>query len=328
MYSVEVAAFVNSTDDSSLRNSSSFRPLEKLRRPYSNTVLTFLVKRAKYLSPVLDPWYRAETPQALVLPISATKSKTIDVFISKDEPVSVLACFEQVELCNPNGFEQPCTLVPVNHHLINFIGDLGFNEKQKGVAQRIFRGLTRSALAQTIYSLGSQGLLASSTIQTVLPSPAVVEHQWKLEVRNWFGASLAGLQLLAIQDITGYGNSDFDQYITAYPDHDEWMCESQVVHRSDFASFSVLGLCIILFVGCFIIVLSEGLHYILPLLRYRNTASLRRFQEWRSFDILELASALRMGSVHLPDEPQSPDSVSHGSKFQTTYVDVSADAKG
>lgn len=324
---MEVAAFINSTDDSSLDKSSSFHPIEHLRKAYSSTILTFLVKRSKYLSPVLDPWFHAENHQVLNLSITASQSRLIDVYTAKNNPVSVLGCLERVEFCNPSDSERPCKLIPVTHHLGKYIDDLGFNERQKGVAHRVFRGLTRSELAQTIYSLGSQGLLASSTIENILPSPALAKDQWKLEVRNWFGASLAGLQLLAIQDIAGYGSSDFNQYVSAYSDRDEWMCDNQVVHRSDFASFSVLGLCIILFVGFFIVAVSEGLYHVLPLLQRRNDGKLKRDREWRTFDILELAGALCTAAAHDSGDPHSPNSVSYDSKIQTCCIDISADDK-
>ena len=204
----------------------------------------------------------------------------------------------------------------MTHNLIDFIDVLDLTSKQTGTAERIFQGLTRSALAQTIYSLGSQGLLASSTIQIILPSPALPKDQWKLEVRNWFGTSLTALQLLIIQDVTGYSNPDFNRYVTTHSARDEWMCDNQVVHRSDFASFSVLGLCIILVVGSFIIFLSESLYHIFPLVRSKSKEKQNR-QEWRMFDILELATTSCADNAHQPPRKHDSDNVSQKSIIQS-----------
>lgn len=148
-------------------------------------VLTFLVKGSKYLSPVNDPWFRAEVSQTLHLPVTSTEFRNIEVFTAHDDPVSVLGCVEKVEMCNPHATDRPCSVIPVTHNLSDYINALRFTDKQISAAQRIYASLSNSNLGQTIYSLGSQGLLASSNIQTTLPSPALPVDQWKREVHNW-----------------------------------------------------------------------------------------------------------------------------------------------
>ncbi|TKA49949.1 hypothetical protein B0A55_13230 [Friedmanniomyces simplex] len=72
-------------------------------------------------------------------------------------------------------------------------------------------------------------------------------NQWELGVENWFATGLAALQRRISKYVTGEG------FEAANAADGQWMCENQITHRTDYASFSVLGLFLIILPGLVII---------------------------------------------------------------------------
>ena len=287
IHSIEAAAYGNSTADDAVVTSSTFEPISKLRVANSTVMLAFLANKVTHLQPVVDPWLRATKLSTQNISNSALDESPIPMYTSA-EPVSLLGCVEQMELCNPNIDDGArCTMLRLSHHLNEVVAGMALNEKQMATTARIFYSLARVGVPQTAYSLGGNGLLASSSVQKNL-SPGLPSNQWELEVQNWFGTSLTALQLFTVQYVTGYERPDFNKFITPPSPKDEWMCTNQIVQRNDFASFSVLGLAMI-FLGCsLIILLSESLSKVLPRIPSKSERKRRNDLEWRAYDILQL----------------------------------------
>lgn len=206
------------------------------------------------------------------------------------KPVSVLGCFEQLELCNPNSDnDRICAMVPSECDIKSITASLAFNHKQEATFDRLYDSLGRVNLPKSAYALGGGGLLASSYAQDDL-SPGLPSNQWELEVQNWFATSLTALQLFTVQYVTGYGRPDFNKFVTPPIKANEWMCSNQIVQRNDFASFSVLGLATILVCCSLIIVLSMSISRVAPLISGQSTKVKRNDHEWRAYDILNLES--------------------------------------
>lgn len=71
------------------------------------------------------------------------------------------------------------------------------------------------------------------------------------------------------------------------------MCESQIVQREDHASFSVLGLTIILCSGLLAFIVSSFLSDIWPRLFHKTFADCYRNEQWRALDLLQLRAVGR-----------------------------------
>ena len=208
-------------------------------------------------------------------------------------------------------------ILPPSCDIGYLIAGMGLNGRQTATTHRLYESLSRTAIQQSAYNLGGSGLLASSYIQDNL-SPSLPSNQWELEVQNWVATSLTALQLSTVQYVTGYGSPAFDKYVTPPHQRDRWMCTNQIVRRDDFASFSVLGLAIILGICGLIILLSETLSRIVPLISGKSPTKQRIDMEWRAYDILELqcrnasaatAVANAPGSVKVPRTIPQPTSL-------------------
>ena len=252
--------------------------------------MVFLARQATYTVPVLDPWFKAATPLTQDVINTELHESAMQTYAASD-PVSVLGCLEQTELCNPN-IADPLVrvILPTECNIADQTAGLEFNDKQMATAERLYESITRTAHAQSVYSLGGAGMLAASYIQDNL-SPGLPDDQWRLEAQNWFSTSLTALQLWTVQYVTGYGRADFNKYVTPPPPADKWMCSNQIVQRSDFSSFSVLGLATILAVCGSIIFLSETVSRVLPAILRNSAAKRRRAEEWQAYDILQLRCA-------------------------------------
>lgn len=203
--------------------------------PDATIVLTSLFSNVSYASPVLDPWYRAV--EKYLVSTLLTASGLVDVNFYAAVSPSVLGCVEKAQLCNPaaSGTEKCASILEYSRNETK-TDSLGFNSKQTATAARLYDAITRSDLDSAVYYLTERGLLASSLAMN-LQSPGLPHDQWKLEVQNWFATGLTALQLSTMQYVTGYGNSNFDKYLTSPSDAEKWMCSIQMVQRSDFTSF-------------------------------------------------------------------------------------------
>lgn len=66
------------------------------------------------------------------------------------------------------------------------------------------------------------------------------------------------------------------------------MCSNQIVHRDDYTSFSVLGLSVILGVGCVIILVSFVLERVVDLLQRDTQKNRDLTQTWTELGLLQL----------------------------------------
>ena len=81
-----------------------------------------------------------------------------------------------------------------------------------------------------------------------------------LEVNNWHADLMAMMQIMIVRYATRPDDVEDVQFIDP-PDTDAetWMCGNQKIGRTDYTSFSVLGIALILAVGGAIVCLNLGL---------------------------------------------------------------------
>jgi hypothetical protein len=83
------------------------------------------------------------------------------------------------------------------------------------------------------------------------------------------------------------------------------MCDNQVLRRRDYASFNVLGLCIILTIGGSIILLNAVIVHLHRLLRRKTPLSIFRQESWDANELLELQSEASRAALARTARPAS-----------------------
>lgn len=88
------------------------------------------------------------------------------------------------------------------------------------------------------------------------------------------------MQLQIAQYAVGNGVEAQDKYRRLPDSTDRWMCDAQVVQRSDYSSFNMLGVLVIICFFGFFVLLSTFLD---PIVQYfRNRSALKRGASWMS----------------------------------------------
>lgn len=80
------------------------------------------------------------------------------------------------------------------------------------------------------------------------------------------------------------------------------MCNNQIVQRNDHASFSVLGLAIILITGCIIMLFNSLLSTIWPRLRPLSRRGAYRDAQWESYELPKLLPRSTQELEHINNE--------------------------
>ncbi len=123
------------------------------------------------------------------------------------------------------------------------------------------------------------------------------DDQWTREIEHWFASQLITMQSYTTQYVTGWQDQDINRFITLPPRADVWMCDSQVIQRRDYASFSVLGIAIILACGGSVVLLNLSITWLVDRARPRTTAQAYKKGSWKANDLFELHKTAA-GAVH------------------------------
>lgn len=258
-----------------------FVPIPQLHRTDATVVLYFLAKSAIYLEAVNDPWFLAQVQYV-------DEALNTSLYFSED-PVSVLGCAYQFELCNADAATgRKCYNSDLDgSNLEEQFDAIGFNAKQVSIAKRILTSARIGSVYSVILAQGASDLLANARdidgISTYLPP-----DQWVVEANHMFGTSLNNLQILSVEYVTGPTDLNPGVNIVDLPDEDKWMCTSQIVRRDDYTSFNVLGLAIILAVGGCLIILNLTLISMVDRIQQSSEGGRRRNEEWDASDMLQL----------------------------------------
>jgi hypothetical protein len=211
---------------------SMFEPIPQLYRADADVMLFFLTARGiKYTEAVNDPWFSAhrDGPKH-----GNVLNKTPNPSYLQDEPLSVLGCTMQMQICNPNLPEgEQC------ERLRGFIDnsfeveDLYKSQSQKQAltwANLIF-GLGWFSISGIVDSMGISSLIARQNLVNSFQGP-LPDNQWQLEVEHWVGASMASLQGTFVESGNG-PSAKYQQFRTMPNNTDEWnLCNNQVCWRN------------------------------------------------------------------------------------------------
>ncbi len=136
--------------------------------------------------------------------------------------------------------------------------------------------------------LNSEVLLASQSYHA--PAAPFPPNQWILEVKNIHATILASMQSLTLARISNPSSPSSHQYMDPANTQDEQtLCTSQIATRNDYASFSTLGIALILALGGVIIIIGLSIEPVTSAIRKsKRRATNYRQMEWDVGEVLQL----------------------------------------
>ena len=225
-------------------------------------------------------------PNSFTWDYSDGTNRTTD-FYTANELVTVVACAEQHQLRNvgtgatsPLGGSQIATPAQAQ--------ELAFNEEQVAIFNRTFYHASYSILSAIAENLGGNDLLAVA-YQSVTDSTILRENQWQLEFNHYFGIAMNTIQLWSLQYVLGPSHPEMNSYaVPATEGFAKDVCTNQIVRRTDFRSFSVLGLAIIFAFGFLFILANLTIRSIVENAQEHTEKGRYRNAEWQANDFLQL----------------------------------------
>lgn len=226
----------------------------------------------KYLAPVLDPWLSATQL------VNDSDASLELILYEPDAFVSVMACTDQYQMCNPTTSPYDCTILGSAKDLRQGYRQIGLNPYQTAIAGRLMPYFVWTSTYQTVLSLSNTALLARDRLVDYIGT-GLPPNQWQIEVQGWFATSLASLQSYVIEYAANVADLGPTGFINSpSPDSDDPVtraafdqCSNQRVRNvGAYQSFSFLGLMIVICVGSFIILLSWTVEPLVACLRSRR----------------------------------------------------------
>ena len=271
--------------------------LHPLRNSNSTTHIFFFINQVPYAGPVDDPMFYAQKMSTSLAhpnhPTNQSRTSNYTVWYA-DQPVSTLGCAQYTRICVPHSKSPRCTYLASSgtggSGMKNVSHALDMTPRQESVLVRILDALATSDIGKVPMYLGESALLAKKYYAHNV-SAALPPDQWIQEVQGWVATSITNMQLTTTQFVTGLPVPGWDSYRKPPGPGAKWMCHSQVVHRKDYTSISVLGLIIVLSVSLALL----GFECALPFLAKREAHRAQKRigsgeDEWSSYDILNLVA--------------------------------------
>lgn len=233
----------------------------------------FAQNTVAYISPVLDPWFKA------TIPFNETDFDGNNYTeYQPDFWIGVLACADQFQFRNPvNGKSTPLTS---QSFLSDEIGNLQYNKVQMATFLSLYYAVGTQITYYSVHSKGANSLRASDTLSgTDFIQIGLPDNQWMLEATEMFSVSMAKLQQQILNYATGPNYIHQDM---TFIKGDKEICGRQKVRGiSGYLSFSVLGVSIILILGCLLT--------FTPLVLDTLVGSIRRRLDWNDHKRLQWA---------------------------------------
>ena len=253
----------------------------------------------QYLSTSDDLWLPAHQP---IVSSSRTPEGGFSNFTTYmlDNEVNVLACTEQLQMCNPNRGPNDvrCTpMIPLsaiedaytNSSSSGYLEIVLDNEIQTTTASALFNALDFAHLRTLLSSFSNLPLLVND-LQEQTASLGLPDNQWLLESDHLFALTLNTIQRYVTEFATGPPNP-YSQYTAGWladnPSY-EFLCSSQIIRSPNFTSFSILGISLIFGLGGLTICISLCLERIVAYLQQKYRRGLLQQVRWRLDSKLQL----------------------------------------
>lgn len=234
-----------------------------------------------YLSPVSDPWYSANQVFN-----DSSPGDSITLY-APDQYVSVMACVDQHQICNPNTSPYTCTIIGSAQDINQGYLEIGLNDYQMATALRLSYALRLTGTFDTIKLLGTTALLARDRLTDVTIGQGLPSNQWQIEVQGWFETSLAKLQSYVVEWAANLADLGPEGFVIAPNPAGSAvdlaalnMCSNQRVRNTGaYQSFSFLGLMIVICVGLTIMIVSLTAESCVSYIRSKRQHSKHDYRE-------------------------------------------------
>ncbi|RVD85380.1 uncharacterized protein DFL_003704 [Arthrobotrys flagrans] len=207
------------------------------------------------------------------------------------QPVSVLACLEQRQFCNPSNGR--CDTPSSSRIPVYNSTELEWDNLQKDTV-RVLDTITFPfiPISYLVDNRGASLLLADAQTANG-KSTNLSPEQWKLEVTNFMNIALAGLKMAIVRFGTGEQRQGPNYHRSL---GDSEVCKRRMIKFRDdtgnYTSYSLSGVLIIIFAGLVIIVLSFLIEPIFERLAKAPTGSMKvKYEAWRHDESLMIYSA-------------------------------------
>jgi hypothetical protein len=298
-------AYVNTSHTVAWTGFSPIDPLVQANKDADLTLL-FLTYSGRYFKPVDDPWFSAHNVHHVDTPSPLARTQ-----YSRDSIISTVGCLERHQFCKP-GPSEYCTPFLSWGQVQDFEGfSANLRPLQKVIFGRLLQAVDDSSAAMVLSFLGmtSTPLLAidqCATQRTTMSLP-LPDNQWMLEMRYWYSIAMAQLQRGVVQWATGQITEDpLNQLRRPNTTAEKWFCDNLMIPSEEYQSFSVLGVVLILAIGCLIIVVACTLERIAAFVRRCRGIDAHR-ASWAGQDVLNLFTSEKSRQMPLPPPPPSKD---------------------
>ena len=219
---------MSDVDGTLLKEKSDFAPIPALEANATDVTLFFLsTNGVAFTKPCDDSWYHAHTQKTASL-IGSGEPAT---FYVGEEPARVLGCATRYQFCNPDPkIGRSCTPLTGIFTATAAAGALWQTKKQQDFFNTISTSILTGAggLYDIVVTTGISSLIArhglAVGVQGLLPS-----NQWQLEVENWFGVTLADLQRVTVELVTGPADPAIFRFLERpQTDEERLVCRSLV----------------------------------------------------------------------------------------------------
>jgi hypothetical protein len=252
----------------------------------------------RYTGPVDDPWFEAHEAHTQVLKTENDGRQNLTTYNST-YPISVVGCASQYQLCGQIATSgtacTPLTGIDVSFDTARKILR---NPQQIVTLNRIDRVIEEiSSMGQLVTALTGKVLLVEQfgTIE-LHPLP---NDQWIQELNHMFGTLITALQVRNYRYVGGY-DARFTPNVTPPAENETWMCGNQIIRRSDYQSFSVLGIAVIIGIGAFTILVDLVLCKVVEWIQKRYRKRQHAYLEWNFLETETLRrTAYRVRGVEM-----------------------------
>jgi len=231
-----------------------------------------------YFQPVYDMWFLTDPEPSANYTLNG---QSVPIYL-RFRPVTILACVEEHELCNPtlSGSARCSKFTPAVYNTGHFT-TLQFNPSQNATAIRLGVSILNTDLSNIAWML-SQPILASKTILGSTQYGQLPKNQWRSEVGRWFSISLNVIQTGLVEFVTGPSNSRLTQYVTKIDGTDAAAdCKQQRIRNvAGVRNFNIVAVVIVVALGLVMIVVGLSIDTIIGWVENRLKRGYKRHLSW------------------------------------------------
>ncbi|KAK3322745.1 hypothetical protein B0H66DRAFT_515399 [Apodospora peruviana] len=289
-YTMGVQAYFKGANNTPMTDESNFVPIPELDVPNANTYVVFRSGNSvRFAEKTDDLWYQATTPAGVRVNLNSAADDIKEYWM--DEVASPLGCAEQIQFCNPNlpeDDEARCT------PMTGVFDDEDYPELFKDPDAKvrfayIVQAIGQPGLSGLLLNLGAQSLTSRYGVTQGLQGP-MPGNQWKKDVEHWMSTIMTADQASFVSQATGPTDPAVKLFYRGPENESEQrLCQSQKILSNEYASFSILGLVLILAIGGLIVTISMSLEAVLACISRRLYGQMTYAQlEWCTNETLQL----------------------------------------